>query len=73
MTMHKALHPRNDIDTLYVRRKEGGRGLASMEDSVDASIQRHKDYIEKHGGRLITATRNNTDSKRINKTEVTRK
>ena len=24
---------------LYVLRKEGGRGLASLEDSVDASIQ----------------------------------
>ena len=23
-----------------------------------------KDYIEKHGGRLISATRNNTDNKR---------
>ena len=32
MTMHKALHPR---DRLYVWRKEGGRGLASIEDSLD--------------------------------------
>ena len=39
MTMHKALHPRDDVDRLYVSRKEGGRGLASIEDSVDASIQ----------------------------------
>ena len=27
MTMHKALHPRDDVDRLYVSRKEGGRGL----------------------------------------------
>ena len=33
--MHKALHPRNDVDRLYVARKERGRGLASIEDSVD--------------------------------------
>ena len=32
MTMHKALHPRDDIDRLCVSRKEGGRGLASIED-----------------------------------------
>ena len=38
MTMHKALHPRDDVDRLYVSRKEGGRGLASIEDSDDASI-----------------------------------
>ena len=46
MTMHKALHPRDDVDRLYVSRKEGGRELASIEDSVDASIQRLEDYIE---------------------------
>ena len=44
--MYKALHPRDDVDRLYVSRKEGGRGLARIEDSVDASIQRLKDYIE---------------------------
>ena len=45
--MCKALHPRNDGDSLYVSRKEEGRGLASIEDSVDASIQKLEDYIEK--------------------------
>ena len=39
MTMHKALYPRDNGDRLYVSRKEGGRGLASIEDSVGASIQ----------------------------------
>ena len=38
--MHKALHPRDDVD-----RKEGGRGLASADDSVDAFKQRLEDYI----------------------------
>ena len=61
MTMHKALHPRNDVDRLYVSRKKGGRVLVNAKDSVEASIQRLEDYIEKHGGRLITATRNVTD------------
>ena len=35
MTVHKALHPRDDVDRLYVPRKEGGRGLASIEDTVE--------------------------------------
>ena len=35
MTMHKALHPRDNVDRIYVSRKGGGRGLASMEDSVE--------------------------------------
>ena len=47
MTMHKALHPGDDVDRLYVSRKEGGRGPASIEDSVDASIQRLEDSHRK--------------------------
>ena len=54
MTMHEALHPRDDVDRLYVPRKEGGRGLASIEDSVDTSIQRLEDYIENQERGLIT-------------------
>ena len=73
MTMHKALHPRDDVDRLYVSRKEGGRGLASVEDSVDASIQRLEDYIEKHEGGLITAIKNETDNTMDNRMTITRK
>ena len=62
MTVHKALNPRDDVDRLYISRKEGGRGLASIEDSVDASIQRLEDNIEKHERGLITAIRNDTDN-----------
>ena len=57
MTMHKALHPRDDADRIYVSRKEGGRWIASIEDSVDTSIQRLEDYIEKYERGLITAIR----------------
>ena len=45
--MYKALHPRDDIDRQYVSRKDGGRGLASIEDSVNTPIQRLEDYTEK--------------------------
>ena len=60
-------------DRLYVRRKEGGRGLASIEDSVDASIQRLEDYIEKHERGLITAIRNDTDNTIDDRMAATRK
>ena len=73
MTMHRALHPRDDVDRLYVPRKEGGRGFASKEDSVDASIQRLEDYIEKHEGGLITAIRNNTDNTIDNRMTIKKK
>ena len=48
MTNHKALHPRDDVDRLYVSRKEGGRGLTSIEDSVDTSIHRLENYKQNH-------------------------
>ena len=55
MTMHTALHPRDDVDILYVSRKDVERGIANTEDSIDASIQRLEDSIRKRGERLITA------------------
>ena len=73
MTMHKALHPRDDVDKLYVFRKEGGRELASIEDSVDASIPRLEDYIEKHERGLITAFRNDMDNTIDDRMTTTRK
>ena len=73
MTMYKALHPRDDIDRLYVPRNEGVRGLTSIEDSVDAGIQPLEDYIKKRRGRMITATRNYTGNTRTNRTTINRK
>ena len=45
--MHKALHPRDDWDRLYVSRKAGGKRPVSIEDSVDASLQWVEEYIKK--------------------------
>ena len=73
MTMHKALHPRDDVERLYVPRKEEGRGLASIEYSIDTSIQRLEDYIEKQERGLIMAIRNSTDHTIDNKMTKTRK
>ena len=47
MPMHKALHPRDNVDRLYVSRKEGERGLTSIENTIDASIQWVEEYIKK--------------------------
>ena len=71
MTMYKALYPRDDVDRLYLSRKEGGRGLASLENSIDTLIL--EDYIGKHEGGLITATRNDTDNTMANRMTITMK
>ena len=60
-------------DRLYVSTKEEGRWLASTEYSVDASIQRLKDYIEKHQGGLITVIKNYTHNTITNRMTITRK
>ena len=73
MTMHKALHLRDNVNRLWVSRREGGRRLTSIVDSIDTSIQRLEDYIEKCVGRLITTTRNNTDNMMTSRTTITRK
>ena len=73
MTMHQALHSRDDVDRRYVSKKEGGRGLASIEDTVDASIQRLEDSLEKKEGGLITAIKNDTDNTMTNRLTITRK
>ena len=44
--MHKVLHLKDDVDRLYESRKEGGKVLSSIQDSVDASIQPLEDYIK---------------------------
>ena len=48
-------------------------GLASIEDRVNISIRRLKDFIKKSKERLIVATRNDTHNTRINRTTITRK
>ena len=73
MTMHKTLHPRDDVDRLYVSRKEGRSGLARIEDTVDASIQRLEDYIEKHERGLISTIRVDTDNTINERMTTTRK
>ena len=73
LTMHKALHPIDVVDRLYVSRKDGGRGLTSIEDSVDASIQRPEDYIEKHERGMIRTIRNDTNNTIDDRMTTTRK
>ena len=47
MTMHKILPSRDDIDRLFVSRKEGESRLSSTEDVIDALLQGLEENIEK--------------------------
>ena len=62
MTMHKALHLRDNVDWLYVKKRK----RESIEDNVDVSIQKLEDDIRTHIGRPETI-------QSINRTEINRK
>ena len=38
MTLHRALNPKTYVARLYLSRKEGGRGVVSVEDTVKLAI-----------------------------------
>ena len=44
--MNGALHPRADVDRLYVTRGEGGSGCRSVEDVVIVEVHSLSDYKE---------------------------
>ena len=68
MMIHTDLHPWDDIDKLYVIIKKG-RGLSSIEDSVNVSIRGRKEK----GTRNTKVTRKSTDSIEINRTKINTK
>ena len=46
LTIHRTMHPQSDTDRLYMRRREGGRGLMSVEDCVSAETNSLFNYVE---------------------------
>ena len=38
LTMHKGLHPRSNVDRVYIPRSEGGRSLQRVEDIIELAI-----------------------------------
>ena len=46
MTMNRALHPKADVDRLYLPREEGGRGMVSVEECVRLEEYSLSDYIK---------------------------
>ena len=56
-TIYGALHPKSDVDRLYIRRKEGGRGLISIEDCDELALRGLEVCIHGSEERLIQAAR----------------
>ena len=56
-TIYGALHPKSDVHRLYIPRKEGGRGLISIEDCVELAIRGLEVYVHGSEERLMQAAR----------------
>ena len=54
-TIYRALHPKSDVDRLYIPRKKGGRDLISIEDCVELVIRGLEVYVHGSEERLIQA------------------
>ena len=57
MTLHGALHPKNDVDRLYLPRQKGGRGLISCEMCVKAEENNLAWYVNNSNERLMEGVR----------------
>ena len=57
--IYGALHPKSDVDRLYIPRKEGERGLTSIEDCAELAIKGLEVYLHGSEERLIQAARGN--------------
>ena len=58
MAMHRALNPKSEVARTYLSRKEGGRGLTSVEGTVILAILGLQRYIlTSEEGLLIAARR----------------
>ena len=47
VTIYGGLHPKSDADRLYILRKDGGRGLITIEDCVELAVRGLEVYV--HG------------------------
>ena len=63
--MYNALHPRDAVARLYLPRKEGGRGLISVEDCVDLAILGLENFIQKSNERLIISARRDLEDEEL--------
>jgi hypothetical protein len=80
LTIHGQHHPKADVDSLYVSRNQGGRGLMKLEVAYAVEITNLAEYIDRKEDPLIQIFRthhHNTNSAMLQtakclKTEVQR-
>ena len=51
------LDPKGNVDCLYIPRKEGGRGLQGVEETINLTNLGLENYVKESRERLLTAAR----------------
>ena len=57
LTIHRAFHSRDDVDRLYVKKSQGGRGLISVEDCMNIEINSLWKHVEESNENLLVAVK----------------
>ena len=57
MTMHEVLHPKSDVDRVYLPKQKGGRGLISCEMRVKTDENNRAWYVRNLKERLMEVVR----------------
>ena len=63
MQLYGAIHPRADVNCLYVQRDEGGKGLMSILDTVRYKEQSMIEYIRNKDSEIMTTIQHYTGKK----------
>ena len=56
-TIYGGLHPKFDVDRLYIHRKDGGRSLMAIEDCVEMAVRGLEVYVHGSEERLLQPAR----------------
>ena len=73
MTMHKALHPRSNVDRVYLPRNRGGRGLMNIEDIILLEKAGLIDYVKSSNESLLVAARSVTAFENLDRRDTIKK
>ena len=55
MSAYHAIHPKSNVQRIYIKRKEGGRGLTSVEECIASELRSLHHYIVTSEETLLTA------------------
>ena len=55
MSAYHAIHPKSNVQRIYIKRKEGGRGLTSIEECIASELRSLHHYIVNSEETLLTA------------------